>query len=335
MALSLIVNAGLAAIPIGGCLGTLFGIDAHRAANGQRPLFAPDPNENKGTDAGGGGQDSTGGGSGGNGSTTNNGITNTQYCQHSYGISPPRKGDGETFTLNPNQWGLTDGTTGGLCMNVTTYNNMTYPTEYTAPDFSVTWKFNRGPDTQPVRAFPNIMVEEVLPVELDKIQELFLNLHWSYGLGNEIAESTSESDMTSNEVRTNVAIDMFFDSDKETAQNSTAAQFEVMVWFATFGVGTDPYGTKTSTTRTLNGTEFNLYSGTRDSQTILTWAAADITEEFRGDIYPLITDLYKLDGGLYPASSDYLGYFGFGTEAFSSDKEITFGVTDLEVNIKT
>lgn len=101
MALSLIVNAGLMALPIGGCLGTLFGIDAHRAANGQRPLFAPNPNdpdENKGTGSGGGGgQDSTGGGSGSGGDVSDNGIQNNTYCQLSYGITPPSK-NGESFT---------------------------------------------------------------------------------------------------------------------------------------------------------------------------------------------------------------------------------------------
>lgn len=98
MALSLIVNAGLMALPIGGCLGTLFGIDAHRAATGQRPLFAPDPSENKGTsDSTGGGQDSTGGGSGSGDGTSDNGVQNNPYCQSSYGISPPSK-NGESFT---------------------------------------------------------------------------------------------------------------------------------------------------------------------------------------------------------------------------------------------
>lgn len=99
MALSLIVNAGLMALPIGGSLGTLFGIDAHRASTGQRPLFAPDPSENKGTGGGstGGGQDSTGGGSGSSGGTSDNGVQNNPYCHTSYGISPPSE-NGETFT---------------------------------------------------------------------------------------------------------------------------------------------------------------------------------------------------------------------------------------------
>lgn len=95
MALRLLVNTALLAIPIGGSVGTLLGIDAHRSATGQPPLFTSDGNSNTGSGSGSG-SDSTGGGSGGTGSTTNNGVTNTQYCESSYGISPPT--DGQLYT---------------------------------------------------------------------------------------------------------------------------------------------------------------------------------------------------------------------------------------------
>jgi hypothetical protein len=133
---------------------------------------------------------------------------------------------------------------------------MTYPTKYSAPDFSVTWQFDPGPETNPVYAFPNIMVDKVLPVGLDDMQELYLNVHWTYGVGDEIATTTDESELTANNVNTNVAIDMFFDSDKEKAQNSTSAKYEVMVWFGMFGPSTQPHGYGTIvTTNQINGTK--------------------------------------------------------------------------------
>lgn len=89
MALKLLVNAGLLVIPIGGSLGALFGIDAHRSATGQTPLFTGDGSSDGSTGG------STGG-SGADGSTTNNGVTNSMYCQDSYGISPPS--DGQLYT---------------------------------------------------------------------------------------------------------------------------------------------------------------------------------------------------------------------------------------------
>ncbi|KAJ5650746.1 uncharacterized protein N7484_004469 [Penicillium longicatenatum] len=332
MALTLLVNAVLLAIPLGGSVGTLAGIDAHLAATGQKPLFSSD-----GTSDGSGGSSggSTGGGSGGSGSTTNNGLTNTQYCELSYGISPPSQG--EQYTLNPNQWGVTDSTTGALCMNVTTFNNETYPTKTTAPDWSVTWQFAAGPETQPVHAFPNIQIEDVLPLALDKMEEIDFALHWTYGVGNTVVESSDLSTLNSESLQCNVAVDMFFDSDKTTAQNSTSANFEVMVWFARFGASTDPigYAEGVVTNHTINGTVFELYSGTNsNSQNVLTWIASETTEQFQGDIYPLITDLYTLSGSVYPSKEDYMGIFQFGTEAFSSNANVTFGVSELSIDIK-
>lgn len=102
MALKLLINASLLVIPIGGSLGALFGIDAHRSATGQPPLFTHD-GDGDGTGIGNGngnggstGGGSTGGGSGDNGHTVNNGVTNSMYCQNSYGISPPS--DGQLYT---------------------------------------------------------------------------------------------------------------------------------------------------------------------------------------------------------------------------------------------
>lgn len=90
--IGLIVNAVLVAIPVGGSVGALMGIDAHRSATGQKPLFTGGSND--GISSGGsgtGGSDSTGGGGGGHGTVTNNGVQNTQYCDLSWGITPPSK----------------------------------------------------------------------------------------------------------------------------------------------------------------------------------------------------------------------------------------------------
>lgn len=140
---------------------------------------------------------------------------------------------------------------------MTTYNNETYPTKQTAPGFYVTWQFDPGPSTQPVHAFPNIMVDDVLPIELDKMTQVNLDLHWTYGVGNTVASSTDKDSLTAQNLQTNVAIDMFFDSDKTNATKSTAAGFEVMIWFAMVGAAAQPIGYSKDnpvTTKTLNGT---------------------------------------------------------------------------------
>lgn len=93
MALQLLVNAGLMALPIGGAVGTLLGIDAHRSSTGQPPLFTPDRHSGSGGSTGG--HDSTGSDSGHPG-TTNNGVTTKPYCDLSIGVAPPTQG--EAFT---------------------------------------------------------------------------------------------------------------------------------------------------------------------------------------------------------------------------------------------
>ncbi|GIK05129.1 hypothetical protein Aspvir_009231 [Aspergillus viridinutans] len=332
MVLRWVVNAGLLAIPIGGTVGALMGIDAHRHATGQAPLFS------------GGGGGSSGSGSGGSGSTTHNGVNNTLYCQESYGITPDTKGQG--FTLNPNQWGVTGDTVGALCMNVTTFDNGTYATKNTAPEFSVTWQFDPGPSTQPVHAFSNVMIDDGLPVSLEKIQHLNVDFHWTYGVGNTPAAATDEAELTSASVNTNVAIDMFM-GPNEKAKESTDYTHEVMVWFGKFGSAAHVIGQEAGivATKVLNGTTFNLYSGQNGKQQwVLTWLTSDspndpqakgkTTETFTGDLLPLIADLYTMTGEAYPSKSDYMGIFQFGTEAFSSSTNVTFWVPQFSADMQ-
>jgi Glycosyl hydrolase family 12 len=131
---------------------------------------------------------------------------------------------------------------------------MTYPTKYTAPQFSTTWQYDPGPVDQPTHAFPNIMVDGVLPAQLGKVTSIDLDFSWTYGIGNTIVQSTSVTDLDAHAVNTNVAIDMFFDTDSTKAQDSEEAKYEVMVWFAQIGTSSKAIGNPTGTQRTINGT---------------------------------------------------------------------------------
>jgi hypothetical protein len=91
---------------------------------------------------------------------------------------------------------------------------------------------------------------------MDEISELNLDLHWTYGLGDKPAESTDVQTLTDESLSTNVAIDMFLDSDVEKAKNGTNAKFEVMVWFWMSSVTAQPHGWgKPGINRILEGTK--------------------------------------------------------------------------------
>ena len=71
MGLRSLVSFGMIAIPIGATLGVLLGLDAHRSATGQTPLF----------------QD--------------NSVTTETYCQKAYGITPASTGQQYTCKSPP------------------------------------------------------------------------------------------------------------------------------------------------------------------------------------------------------------------------------------------
>lgn len=140
---------------------------------------------------------------------------------------------------------------------MTTFNNQTYASDTTAPEFSITWQYPPGPETQPVHAFPNVKVDSgVFPSRLQSIEQVMVDLEWSYGIGNKTTASTSKQDLTDNLVNTNVAFDMFLDSDRGKSEDSTEAGYEIMVWFAAFGPATQPIGFSDGAidTKTVDGT---------------------------------------------------------------------------------
>lgn len=200
-----------------------------------------------------------------------------------------------------------------------------------------------------------------MPVPLQALGQINLVLHWTYGVGNEPAATTDDQALNGVLLNGNVAIDMFIDSDQTNAQDSNKAKYEVMVWFADFGAAAQPIGQENGVvaTHNLDGTTLfvtpqipmdfvsvfnlltyhspsNLYSGQNGlGQNVLTWLASATTERFNGDVAPLLSQLLTSNLADAPGSSDYLGYWGLGSEAFSANSNVTFSVPLLSVDIQT
>ncbi|TKW58243.1 Xyloglucan-specific endo-beta-1,4-glucanase A [Colletotrichum tanaceti] len=368
-----VVNFVLLAVPIGVTLGILMGLDAGRSANGDKPLFTQPDNpgtipKNNGItpmvscDKAMGlhplskGQEYTLWGA----VTFLAAVTGfVSLCSAGGGILNPILGPSSAFSdyntptqyaddfvlnlVNPNQWGWTEGTDGALCMNVTTFNNQTYATEFSAPEFYVTWRYPPGPPTQPVHAFPNIKVDgSVLPVSLASLTDVDVDVEWFYSVGNyttggTTASATVAAELAENETNTNCAIDMFLDDDKDKAKDSTQAKYEIMVWLGTFGAATQPIGLPAGAiaTETINGTTFELFYGQNGNQQhVLTWMSTAPVAHFVGDLGPLFSRLISMDRADFPTSATYMGYMGLGSEALSATEVVTFHVTQLSIEIK-
>ncbi|KIV90837.1 hypothetical protein PV10_05445 [Exophiala mesophila] len=300
-----LVSFGFLILPIAVTLSVLLGLQAFRESRGMPPPFV------------------------------SHAIEMATYCQRAFGIHPPTQG--LEYTLNPNQWGVAEDYNGpgALCMNVSTFANATYPTNTTAPEWSITWSFPPGPETQPVHAFPNIKLDtsNTFPVQISKVSVIDFATEWHYGIGDDKPNNTNVNDLNSVDLNSNVAIDMFLDADPTKATNSSSAKYEVMVWFAVFGPATEPIGLRQGSlkTETVNGTTFNLYTGVNGvGQSVLSWVAQSTVQEFEGDLGPLLQGLTGLGG---PTTDDYLGYLAFGSEALSASSNVTFWNPDLRLQI--
>ncbi|RMZ89203.1 hypothetical protein DV736_g3568, partial [Chaetothyriales sp. CBS 134916] len=304
-----IVSLGLFVLPVGVSLGILLGLDAYRSATGQPRLFL------------------------------NSGIKNETYCQTSFGITPNVL-SGQQYTLNPNQWGLDTGESSNLCMNVTVFENGTYPTKTTAPAWSITWQYAPKAETAPVHGFPNIQIdnEGTFPVLVSDLYSVEIDAQWMYSVGDTPAATLDTTQFSSSEamINTNVAIDIFLDPDATNAQSTKNAKYEIMVWLATFGTATQQIGFAQGSrdTVTLNdGTVFDLYYGTNEvtDQIVLTWSSASAITDFSADISPLLKKDYSSIGG--PTPEDYMGYMALGSEVLNSNVNVTLSVPHLSMNI--
>ncbi|TQV98611.1 Concanavalin A-like lectin/glucanase [Cordyceps javanica] len=325
-------------VPIAITLGVLFPLQqAHR--NGG----------NSGSVLGDGGVGA--GGAGGPRPPKNNNVELAKACTQFADLGNPQryfweKGQ-QQYTFNPNQWGIENGAKSGMCMDVLFNNNGTYAKPELAPPFQVTWQYSPAPAGQNnVHAFANIKLEKIFPKKMDSIKKLFVDFEWKYVTGNDNStESESKTMAAGNSVNTNVAIDMFADKSSDTSKNNEKAAFEIMIWFAAIGPSAHVIGQDTtSIVKTLSLQDantnaqvtFDLYADKHPttSQFVLTWKAQTITEKFHGDVFPLIDYILQSGNSSYPSTSDFLGSFGMGTEAYDSPQNVTFYCPDFAVSVE-
>jgi xyloglucan-specific endo-beta-1,4-glucanase len=127
-------------------------------------------------------------------------------------------------TVSTNVWGMDQ--SGSSCIQV--LDNATAMT--------TTWSW-RANETL-VHAYPNVNFNPIQrdPIPLTNLSSIDVKVSWS--MRPETSTSSSRMDMNglaAANAMTNVAIDVFFDTDVERAVNTTAPRYEVMVWIGQFG----------------------------------------------------------------------------------------------------
>jgi hypothetical protein len=138
-----------------------------------------------------------------------------------------------------------------LCLTVTENQNNTYTSNSTAPEFSITWEYPftianasaPSNETKPLaHAFPQATLQDtLLPITLEDLGVLNLDFSWTMGIGDENSPATSERRLGAQGVNSTVALDMYLDSDPDKSAEGGKAAFEMIIFFAMFGLE-DPVG---------------------------------------------------------------------------------------------
>lgn len=173
-----------------------------------------------------------------------------QSTHHEASTYPPfGRTANKRFPVNSNEFLPAAEST--LCLTVTQNQNDTYFSNNTAPDFFITWEYPFTPanvsslpnETKPLaHAFPQATLQDTaLPITLLDLGALELEFSWTMGIGDEAAPMNSVRRLESQAVNATVALDLYLDADKGKAGQGGEAAFEMIIWFAKYGLF-DPIG---------------------------------------------------------------------------------------------
>ncbi|KAF2023998.1 concanavalin A-like lectin/glucanase [Setomelanomma holmii] len=241
-------------------------------------------------------------------------LPDTSLCGQYENVTDASK----AYTFSTNVWGLDR--SGSSCVGI--IDNATV--------LSSTWSWSANETL--VHAYPNINLNAVQrdPIQLSNLSAIDVKVSWSM----RPALSTSKADIDSSglavtDAKTNVAVDVFFDTELEKAVNTTAPSFEVMVWIGKFG-SILPIGANATTDvntlpkQKIDGRTFHLYQGPNDNgQYVFSWVADKNITDFDADISPLIHYLWR--NGMVLASN-YVGVVQLGTEQKHATSNVTFSM---------
>ncbi|KAK2069576.1 hypothetical protein P8C59_004140 [Phyllachora maydis] len=198
---------------------------------------------------------------------------------------------GNGYHLINNLWGMAQASSGSQCLVLHSGGGGGGGVAW-----DTTWAW-RGGDSD-VKSYDYSGID-VSPKPVSQIRSLPTSASWSYN-------STAG-------LNADVSYDLFTAADRNHATSS--GDYELMIWLAKFGsispIGGSPIVHKVN----IAGHNWDLYSGGGSQHTYSFVACDGPLTSFSGDVMDFFTWLQHNQG--YPASSQYLTTYQFGTEAFT------------------
>ncbi|KAI1275235.1 endoglucanase [Xylaria sp. FL0933] len=206
------------------------------------------------------------------------------------------------YGINNNAWGSGSGT-GSQC---------TYVDQELNPgvQWHATWSWS-GNDNN-VKGYPYAGRQLGTKKLVSNIGSMPTKAQWRY-LGNNI--------------RADIAYDLFTAADPN--HDPSTGDYELMIWIGREG-GVDPIGSSTGTV-SVGGSNWDLWIGYNGPTKVFSFVAPSDIATWESDVKPFFQHITDTQG--FPASSQYLITFQFGTEAFTgSNAEFDCWYWYAEVN---
>ncbi|OCK77131.1 glycoside hydrolase family 12 protein [Lepidopterella palustris CBS 459.81] len=198
--------------------------------------------------------------------------------------------------------------------------------------FDATWAWKS--DAGSVHSYPHVNFNSpTLPVQLSNISSINIHSQWSMSPGASPSISNDVAGLSNLNTIANVALDIFADADPVKSQSEVQAGYEIMIWIGSFG-DPKPLGFSTGAAcwnQTLGDVIFKLYMGKNHrGNNVFSWISPLNITDFNEDISPLLQALWR--NSLVPQNA-FLGLVEFGSEAFHSDKNVTFSISNFGMNL--
>ncbi|OJJ07304.1 hypothetical protein ASPVEDRAFT_46645 [Aspergillus versicolor CBS 583.65] len=190
------------------------------------------------------------------------------------------------YSVNNNLWGMDSGS-GSQCTYVDGISG-------SGAAWHTTWTWSGGEDE--VKSYANSKLEDLNKALISDIQSIPTTVEWSYD---------------NTDIRANVAYDLFTAADINHVTYS--GDYELMIWLGRFG-GVQPIGSQIGSA-TVSGATWELWNGMNGDMEVFSFVAANPLTSWSADIKEFWTYLGDQQG--YPAASQYLINFQFGTEPFT------------------
>nr|WGH58491.1 endoglucanase [Trichoderma koningiopsis] len=198
---------------------------------------------------------------------------------------------GGNYLLSNNLWGESAGSGSGCITDVSLGGSASW---------STTWNWSGGQSN--VKGYPNIGLNVPNKRLVTNINSMPTTAQWSY---------------SGSSIRADVAYDLFTASNPNHVTYS--GDYELMIWLGKYG-DIQPIGSSQGTVN-VGGTSWNLWYGTNGAMQTYSFVAPGNLTNWSGDVKNFYTYLQNNKG--YPASSQYVLNYQFGTEAFTGSGTFT------------